>query len=667
MRIKAISTFLVLQLRVALSLIGYDCATPNTNITTISLNSIGGCDIPEPKTRNTTLNIQLLQILDMGSISVKSCKIEVLRQVLYCGMNSHSSAVAGGLAEYIKETPKDQCQGLHETGRLHIGSSTIDGLRSNHTTTSTIVLAGKITTDGSCLGTYYSDPYGSWDNVVVQATLKITLMDYSARSHLQDNQVSLLSGTRCSLNIGSCVDLNGGYTFWDPLPQDTCHFDRYAVLYQGYASKLEDKSFRYSEIIYTVVTQDITFALTSKERHPVCGYQLIKTEHPKLFILEETGSAFFNKKKPTSTQDLDLFTYINSKFVYVERHIRTQMNGLYRDILYHRCKLQQEMLRTSQTLAIIKPDEFAFNYHEGPGYTAIVTGEVIRLIKCTPVEVAVSSSKNCYQELPVKRGNSTWFLTPRTHILKTRGFQVPCNTLLPPMYNVDGVWYKMLPFPSEAKEPHVLSPRKEPTWTYQNPGNLARQGIYTEEDLEKLRDYIMSPVEQPAIINNIVRVATGEDPETHGLNFGNFLDAQALESIARSTWEKFWGGFSRFGIFSAGIMGIVLAVKFAKYIIDTLIHVFALQAVFGWSFYLLGAVMDSLTNALLHLKNRKDKQASTNEPDTPSRLLEEVRIKSTPSTVYPTEELAKVIVHDDESRTPPEDQSTSSPRLYGLK
>lgn len=63
----------------------------------------------------------------------------------------------------------------------------------------------------------------------------------------------------------------------------------------------------------------------------------------------------------------------------------------------------------------------------------------------------------------------------------------------PPMYDVDGVWYKMLlPFPSEAREPHVLTPRNDSTLAYQNLANLARQGIYFEEELEKLRDYIMS-------------------------------------------------------------------------------------------------------------------------------------------------------------------------------
>lgn len=152
---------LFLQLRVVLTLIGYDCATPNANMTTISLNTIGDCDIPEPQTLNTTVNIQLLPVLDMGTVPVQSWKVEVLRQVSFCAMHSHTSVVAGGLAEYIKETSKEQCQKLHETGRLLLGATSIDGIKGNSTTTTTVTLAGRITTEGSCQGTYYTDPYGS--------------------------------------------------------------------------------------------------------------------------------------------------------------------------------------------------------------------------------------------------------------------------------------------------------------------------------------------------------------------------------------------------------------------------------------------------------------------------------------------------------------------------
>lgn len=77
----------------------------------------------------------------------------------------------------------------------------------------------------------------------------------------------------------------------------------------------------------------------------VCGRWLTRTEHPKLIIFKTSpGMATFNTVR---VANLDIFTYINSKFVYVEKHIRTQINQLYRDILQQQCNLEQQMLQNA--------------------------------------------------------------------------------------------------------------------------------------------------------------------------------------------------------------------------------------------------------------------------------------------------------------------------------
>lgn len=101
-----------------------------------------------------------------------------------------------------------------------------------------------------------------------------------------------------------------------------------------------------------------------------------------------------------------------------------------------------------------------------------------------------------------------------------------------------------------------------------------------------------------------------------------------------------------FGIFSAGIMGIILIMKFIKYAIDTMIHAFAIQAVFGWSFYILGAVMDSLTNMFLHLKKKGDNEASTGDQEARATLPISRTTEVSSAPVYPVEELTKVTAHE---------------------
>jgi len=50
--------------------------------------------------------------------------------------------------------------------------------------------------------------------------------------------------------------------------------------------------------------------------------------------------------------NLDMFTYVNSKFVYVERHIRNQIATLYQDIILQKCELEKQVIQNTLSLAI---------------------------------------------------------------------------------------------------------------------------------------------------------------------------------------------------------------------------------------------------------------------------------------------------------------------------
>lgn len=154
------------------------------------------------------------------------------------------------------------------------------------------------------------------------------------------------------MNQGSCLDMVGDNSFWNLIPRDRCRFDNYGLLYKGYANRMTNVSIPNAEMIYTVSTQDVTFGLTTRRKESVCGYTLIKTKHPRLFIFEtQKGNTFVNDRK-ISSNNLDLFSYVNSKLVYVECHIRTQIENLYRDIQLQRCDLERQALLNSLSMQL---------------------------------------------------------------------------------------------------------------------------------------------------------------------------------------------------------------------------------------------------------------------------------------------------------------------------
>ena len=160
------------------------------------------------------------------------------------------------------------------------------------------------------------------------------------------------------------------------------------------------------------------------------------TEH-QIQILMGIGNFAGNYK--LAIDDLHLLAYVNSKFIYVEKHIKTQMRNLYRDVLLQKCNLERETLKNALAIATQAPDEFDCNMMKGPGHMAVTEGKVVHVIKCIPVEVMIQNEDKCYAELKVMKGNATYFLTPRTNIIKTRGTRVTCNTILPSYYLVEGM------------------------------------------------------------------------------------------------------------------------------------------------------------------------------------------------------------------------------------
>jgi len=142
--------------------------------------------------------------------------------------------------------------------------------------------------NGRCSRTQYSDSYGTWDTVVVQAIIKITLRDFEVPNERASSHLIFPSGQRCDARRRECLDTENGQTFWPVVPQDNYQFNRYDrdVLYEDTATKLTPRSYHTMLIVFTVTTQNTTFALEKTTEFNLCGYMMTQTKHPKLFVLE---------------------------------------------------------------------------------------------------------------------------------------------------------------------------------------------------------------------------------------------------------------------------------------------------------------------------------------------------------------------------------------------
>lgn len=594
-------TVLLAFISLTQGLTGYDCKGEGLNITTLSLLDVGQCEFDEIEPDKSEVYVQLIQSSDYSRTRVTQCRVEIDRTIYYCGMHSHISLVSNSRKQYVQELGNDACRRAHETGTLALSTVVIDRVTANATNYRSATLAGKAGIDGTCRGADYTDGFGTWDNVVVQAAIRVVLRDFEASVKRSSDELMLPSGTRCPASARSCQDADGAETYWTPMPADTCHFDRYDILYEGIATRLSAQGNQSTAIIYTVTTGETTFALTKTSEFSVCGYKLLQTEHPKLLILETQRGRTFKPRSRISVDNLDIFSYVNSKFVYVEKHVKTQLTQLYRDIMEQKCALERQILQNALSLSSIAPDEMAFRIMKTPGYTAVTMGEVIHLVKCVPVECKFRHTEGCYHELPVTHRNESYFLLPRSRILTKKGTDKECNDLLSTMFKVEGTWFRITNRPLEVVAPPVIQPLTKPGWKYVSPDTLATSGIYTEEDLARLKNHIMFPVEKPSMLNTIAHGAMGGNVPPGTISLSNLLDEQTLDRIAEGAGRKLWRGFISFGSASAGVLAIFVIARAIKLIIDTIIHGYALHSIYGWSIHLLGAVWSSVTNLLIHL------------------------------------------------------------------
>ncbi|KYM96840.1 hypothetical protein ALC62_12491 [Cyphomyrmex costatus] len=343
------SLLILIAAPVVSGLIGYDCGGEGVNISTLSLLDVGDCSTEDIEPQEEEAYIQLLQLSEYDKTPAIQCKVEIDRIISYCGMHSHTSIVHSGRREYIQEIGEHACRRLHETGTITIANAVLDLVKANSTNYRTATLAGSASQDGRCSGAQYTDGCGSWENVVVQATLKITLRTLDLSVKRSVGHVIIPSGTYCKIANRFCLDADGVETYWQPIPVHHCHFEQYDILYEGLATKLSPKQNQTTPIVYTVTTQETTFALTKTSEIDVCGYKLAQTEHPKLLILQTQKGRTFKIRTKITVDNLDIFLYVNS--VYVERHIKTQLTQLYRDIMEQKCALEKQVLQNALTLA----------------------------------------------------------------------------------------------------------------------------------------------------------------------------------------------------------------------------------------------------------------------------------------------------------------------------
>lgn len=442
------------------------------------------------------------------------------------------------------------------------------------------------------------------------------LIAYDAQVSTNTDSIHLRSSVTCGYSKETRSDLELGEVFWHRLDSDSCKSNLHRVLYEGPANIIKPSGKSLSDAIVSVKSDNVLFSLQLVKPYQICNLDSWTTEHPKLVIIRKTGAGFYYRKSlKVDSAGLDMFTYMNSKFVYLERNIGNNFNELWDRFKASRCEMEKTILQSQLSLAKLDPQEFAFSYIKSQGYTAVTIGEVTYITKCQAVGVIYRKSENCYNELPVVYKNASFFMTPKTHLLQKHGNQIECSPLMSPHYMLEGRWWSSDKILRESSAPTQLTSTELEDLKFTTTENLATAGIYSQDDLDLLRDHLMFGSEREALVTVLSRGYDGKETDFQGGSLLNMMSEEQLESFGKKLWSSIWNGVSTFGNISAGIIGFMMIIKIIKWLIDTIIHRRTLYELYGFSCYLLGSLWDALTLYLIHKAPNKEGSSEASEEE----------------------------------------------------
>lgn len=135
----------------------------------------------------------------------------------------------------------------------------------------------------------------------------------------------------------------------------------------------------------------------------------------------------------------------------------------------------------------------------------------------------------CFNELPVNYTGVTLFMGPKNHVLQKTPTPVSCSMLIKPTFKLPGSWFSSNAGLTHVHSLPVLTTGNDVRWTYTNAGDLANEGIYSADDLGKLRRQLMYPWEESYITNDFIGYQWWFAP-------GWFINVQKLD-VCRRHWK----------------------------------------------------------------------------------------------------------------------------------
>lgn len=494
------------------TIVAYDCKDTSNPTLTISLLNENKCTRESSNSTIKQKEIQLIQIKTHEKINYIQCHLTFLITITHCATWMLDTNYILKTYTYSKHMSHSECAQIHHT-RIYqdptYGHVTIH-IKDNEGEISKTIVG--VLGDG-CGGAIFTSHRGdTYENVAVHAHVKINIDKSSTDLNLKENTLTFFNSIKCIYSSGSCFLAIGGDTFWNHIHSTgTCTKETMLVIFQGYVIKRIDTDNNTTKITYSLIDKSAEkqFLIEDAGKTVLCSTtKATITQSKDIYLIEKTDEGFFyTYNNEYSIKNLDTNLYHSMKLSLAYKNLGEQLEDLYKQIKFEQCNANSKTIANLLALSKLDPVNFGYIAFNKPGLYTIVSGEVLRIIKCNPQIATIRKTEKCYQEIPVKTNDENKFVTPRSRLIIDFGQEVECGKKTSPVFHINGKWFyknknKMIESQNPIKMDISTDIRK---WVFSDTLDLVNKGIYTKEELSKYKDQTNTPIRTQIEHHNFIK------------------------------------------------------------------------------------------------------------------------------------------------------------------
>jgi len=574
-------------------IIAYDCAKTSPNYTTVALDDVEDCVNTKKEYNVAEKYGQIIQREKITEIEVLNCVVHHKRVLYRCSTWSDLQPINSGGIDEILDIPSSDCYTMYNHGTWKTSAgNVVDGLKPDIMNVITTHDIGKVD-DGSCTGVTHISNGRNHRNVISYDTYRI---EYRNTVATYDSATSLVAIKDHSYEVRKqkAYDTKYGNFYWLVPTSNTCDGEGLNILYEGNLLKFKLNNER--EVI-VVNSSDVAFGVEIESKSSLCGRDIEILSNKQIFVVlyDVPTSPTRFKGLSKSVVDLDITLNMVSRLIYLDRHFQSQLDRLASYLTITFCQVQKKILKRLLDMAYIIPERFVTELMKSKGYMIDIRGSVGYIHKCEEVIVELVDSNTCYQQIPVRYRNASYFINPDSYVLSDIGEEMSCTPLAPTLYRLDDNWFRSYPTLEFVRyTPKRLNPNQNISWDFES-GSYNRRALYTDKQLEDYRTGLLYKNSLTAIKNNIGRGAIGYSLSTNRIDVSKLVGSDGYHELLNRMSRVLLGSIWSLGNITSNIFGLYIVYRCILMVAHWLSNTYILYRVHGFNIRLLGGVSSLFT------------------------------------------------------------------------